>query len=508
MKVRRLDNVVRRGLWVLVLALVPACLLYAADIKDVCGPPPPPAPTNASSAEGLPPLPLPAVPQRRSEKKLPPRPPVIAVKIMTGTMEDWATDMNDINNLLIWMKANLGVNFTYDEKKLEEVDLESGQVPVIYRTGHHAFSFTPEQRERIRNYVLRGGMIIFDSCCGSKEFASSARNEIKQILPDYPMRPVPVDHPIFNCYYENVGTVRFTPWSLKQDAGLSRTGPSGIMGVEVNCRMAIVFSPNDLSCGWDMHTHEKAGGTWIESDDALKIGANLMAYATATRDMSTSLADAKAYVDATTTRSDKFVVGQMVHKGDWNPDPVGLRNLLDYVSTNTALKISFENEPVQPTLDVLTKHPFVYMTGHDDFVWTDAEVAAIRQWLSNGGFLFVDACCGRQKFDAAFRREIAKVLEPAGVQLGRLPLKHPLYSCENKVTSVQMTDAARLKNPGQDQSLPKLEGAAMGGRIAVVYSPISLNVGWRVHPVPYSVSYSPRSALDLGVNVVIYAMTN
>ena len=93
--------------------------------------------------------------------------------------------------------------------------------------------------------------------------------------------------------------------------------------------MLVVFSPHDLSCGWDMHTHELGDCSYIESEDSLKIGANLVAYATATRDLNVSLADAKTYVDAEPTKADKFRVGQIVHEGDWNPDPVGLRNLLD-----------------------------------------------------------------------------------------------------------------------------------------------------------------------------------
>ena len=36
---------------------------------------------------------------------------------------------------------------------------------------------------------------------------------------------------------------------------------------------------------------------------------------------------------------------------------------------------------------------------------------------------------------------------------------------------------------------PKLEGATVGNRVAVIYSPISLNVGWRLHPGPIR---SPR----------------
>ena len=471
----------------------------AAKDAGPCGLPPPPKPAQASAAEAIPPLPLPATPQRRTEKKNPPRPPVIAVKIKTDQLNDWGTDPNDLNNLLIWMKAKLGVNFTYDEKHLHEVDLEAGDVPVLYRSGHNAFTFSEGDRQRLRSYILRGGMIIFDACCGKKAFADSSRREIAAIFPEHKLKPIPVDHPIFNCYYSGAGVVHYTPIS-----GMKSPGATEIEGVEINCRMAVVFSPHDLSCGWDMHTHNIEGNTYIESDDGLKIGANLVSYATATRDLSVSLTDSKAFVDAEPTRTDKFRIGQLVHEGDWNPSPVGLRNLLDTVGQSTAIKISFATQAITPDADKISKFPFLYITGHDDFTWTDAQVVALRRYLNNGGFLLADACCGRQKFDLAFRREIAKVLGEQA-KIAPLTINHPLFQAQNKIKNVSYTEAADARLGGKE-SLPRLEGVTLNNKLAVVYSPISLNVGWRVKPVPYSVAYAPRSALDLGVNILMYAM--
>jgi hypothetical protein len=492
------------------ILLGPTAANAAVKEVGVCGPPPPPPPANASAAEGLPPLPLPATPQRRSEKKKPPRPPVIAVKIKTGELADWATDPNDINNLLIWMKASLGVNFTYDEKPLNEVDLEAGDVPVLYRTGHNEFSFSENERQRLRAYLLRGGMIIFDSCCGRKGFADSARKEIKLILPEYDLNPLGIDHPLFNCYYENAGTVRFTPSSLSNNPSLRSPGPCGIEGIEISCRSAVVLSSHDMSCGWDMHTHSFSDTSYIESEDALKLGANLMAYATATRDLSTSVAEAKLYKDATDTKADKFRVGQLVHEGYWNPDEVGLQNMLDTVGETTSLKVSFAVDAVRPTFEELSKYPFLYVTGHNDFRWSDAQVAAIKRYLANGGFILGEACCGREAFDLAFRREMAKVLKaddnPNGV-LRPLQVTHPVFAIQNKVSRVQFTEAARAKYGRKLSDNPLLDAALLDGRVAVLYSPIGMNAGWRVRPVPYSAAYEPKSALDLGVNIVVYALT-
>jgi hypothetical protein len=479
------------------------CIIFA-ESKDsgVCGPPPPPKPAQASSAEGMPPLPLPATPQRRTEKKNPPSPPVIVSKIKTNSLDDWSTDPNDINNLLIWMKSALGVNFSSESQELKNINLS--QVPVVYRTGHNAFSFTPEQRKLLRSYILSGGMVVFDSCCGRKEFASSARSEIKQILPEYPLKPIALDHALFNCYYENAGV--FSVSGLTKGEGLFAYPK--LEGVEISCRMAVVFSPYDMSCGWDIHSHS-SNGMWIKSDQSLKIGANIMAYATATRDMGMSAADAKAYKDIDNTRVNKFRIGQIVHDGCWNPDSVGLRNLLDTVAQKTSIQITYSTDPIDNMKD-LNKYPFIYMTGHDDFIWNENQTSAMRNYFERGGFLLADSCCGRKNFDQAFRREIAKVIKTNKNLDGSLVVfssNHPIYSIQEKIDKVQLTEAAMFKYKGQENSIPALEYGIVSDKIVVIYSPLSLNVGWRLKNIPYACGYSSKSALDLGVNIIMYNLS-
>ena len=469
-----------------------------------CGKPPPPKSSQVSSGEGYPPLPLPATPQRRSEKKLPPTPPTLITKIKSGSRLDWDTDPNDVNNLLTWMKANLDVSFGYEKKKLSEINLESGNVPVLYRTGHHAFEFSPQQRKRLRDYLLSGGMIIFDACCGREAFQKSAEREIKKIFPEEELKTLGADHPIYNAYYENTGVVKFTEATLSNHPDMSAEGLARLKGIEIGCRLQVVYSPHDLSCGWDMHTHDTPGGSWIHFKDALKLGANFMAYATATRNLSTNLAEAKAYKDADPHKADKFQVGQIKHEGDWNPDPTGLRNLLDVVAKETALKVSFETVPIEPTFKNLSRFPFVYITGHGDFEWSKQEVAAIRQYLNNGGFILGEACGGRQAFDHAFRREMRKVLKSG--KLNTLPTEHPVYSIQHNIDQVRYTKAAHFR-AGEVQRKPQLLGTGIDGRLGVIYSPIGMNIGWRLKDVPYAVAYESKSALQLGTNIVLYALT-
>lgn len=88
-----------------------------------CDPLPlPQNPAQMKGAEGVPPLPLPAVPLRRSEKNNPPRPPVLIGKIDSGKGEsDWNTNPADVENLLKWMAKEMNVSFSWKVVKLENI---------------------------------------------------------------------------------------------------------------------------------------------------------------------------------------------------------------------------------------------------------------------------------------------------------------------------------------------------------------------------------------------------
>ncbi len=82
-----------------------ALLLFPLRILAVPPPEPPPLerpkppPAQIASSEGMAPLPVPVVPQKRQEKKNPPVPPVLVTKVQSGDAEDWTRTPDDIKEL-------------------------------------------------------------------------------------------------------------------------------------------------------------------------------------------------------------------------------------------------------------------------------------------------------------------------------------------------------------------------------------------------------------------------
>jgi len=463
--------------------------------------PPPKPPAQHSSGEGVPPLPLPAVPQRRTEKKNPPRPPVLIAKISTDRQADWATNPADAQNLLRWMAKNLNVNFSTINMPQDNIPADPQAIPVLYRTGHDAFSFSPETRDRIREYLLRGGTLVFESCCGRRAFAESALREMQQLVPERPPYRLTADHPLFHSFFE-VKQIQYRPFAQKAGA---QNGDPGVIGIDVGCRTAVYFFRWDVSCGWDelpdSDEHHCLGYT---AETAKQLGANLMAYITAERSAAMPLSKALDFVDADKAKSGKFIIAQGKYHGLWKTREAGLSMLLNSFHEQTKTPVRFEREEVALDSPRLFEVPFVYITGHQDFELTPAERTNLRQYLMRGGILLADACCGREAFDRSFRAEMSAVLN--GQKLERLPDNSPLYLFPNQIKSVQPLPALAQKLGASGRTKPELYGAQIGANLAVIYSPYGLSCGWELAQCPYCCGLTSPDTLALGVNVLSYAV--
>ena len=80
--------------------------------------------------------------------------------------------------------------------------------------------------------------------------------------------------------------------------------------------------------------------------------------------------------------------------------------------------------------DLLAKKPpFIYFTGHKDFVLTDQEIENLRNYLQNGGAIWGDnALAGfGSRFDVAFRREMKRVIPDPDKNFEPMVMTHEVF---------------------------------------------------------------------------------
>ncbi|HEV3259074.1 MAG TPA: DUF4159 domain-containing protein, partial [Gemmataceae bacterium] len=207
------------------------------------------------------------------------------------------------------------------------------------------------------------------------------------MFPDRAFDVLQLDHPLFRAFHKyTTVNVRTFPMGVKTDTEM----PPEIVGMNLGCRTAIILSPYDMSCGWDEHTHEH--GSRMLPGDAIRFGVNLISYVAALRQVAETQAVTRLIDDKTDRPRQQFVLAQLKHQGDWDPDPNSTVQLLRTVASVSSLAVAFDHKAVEPKETELAKFPFLYMTGFKDPRLSGDELGALRRHLQAGGFLFVNNC--------------------------------------------------------------------------------------------------------------------
>lgn len=472
-----------------------------------CGTKPPAKDQRRKGGEGVPPLPLPATPQRRTEKKRPPSPPPLIAKIQYGakkrieangqTVEywDWDKDPGDVEILLKTANGQLGVNYTSRKGPLSAFPADAAQYPIFLYSGSEDFTLSDAEVERLREFVRAGGTIWGDTVYGDPDFFQAFVREMSKVLPDRRFHRLPAEHPLLNSFHPIKEVVYTRP---VPDAP---NGEPMLYGMDLGCRTAILVSRYGLCCGWDGHIRE--GAFNLHPNDARNLGVNMIAYALGTHEVAMSQSVAKVYHEENQQARGDFVFAQARVGENWDCQANGIANLLKTVATCTSAEIKFDRKIVDLASEDSLNYPFLYVTGHNDFVLSDAEVRGLKAYLSAGGFLLAGPCCGSREFDAAFRREIGRVL--TGHELQPLAEDHPVYTILQPIRELRYNAFAAAT----ETSLPRLplEGITLGGRTPLIYCPFGLG-GWRGFDHPYGRDVAADDAMKLGVNVVLYSLTH
>jgi len=410
----------------------------------------------------------------------------------------WNATPNDVNNLLKSMKEQVDADYHMDIRTLAQISQEPEKNPILYRSGHYNFSYTPAEREKLRKYLLAGGMIIYNTGLGSMPFYRSVMRELEKIFPEQPVQRLSSDHPIFHSYYD-VDRVQYTP-AVRQ-SGYKGNEP-WFDAIEINCRVVALVSRWGMAVGWQGDVKDEYQA--YKAQSAVRLGVNIFAYASAMRAWAKNAAQAMKFVDSGMTTADKVSIVQVVYDGVWKTRHAGISVLLQTFNRKTHVPVKFTLSEMRLTDQRIFNAPLIYITGHEAFELSAQEKAALKRYLENGGFLFAEACCGRKGFDLAFRKLMRSVF-PAN-PLQRMAPTSQVFNHPNAVTTVGVTPTL-MQDLGKAGAQPVLEGIVVDGHCAVVYSRFGMSGGWEMSQSPYARGYNDIGSLKTGQNILMYAVT-
>ncbi len=483
-----------------------AAIVYGEEWKNPKANIPPKAtPQRRNAGEGAPPLPLPATPLRRSEKKREPSPPALVGNLTFSETTQkksgfqWETTIIDIEKWVNFTNDQLGQRYRFVGTDFTKFSYDPAELPIVYFTGWKAMPNLDDGTiQRMRQYLLDGGTWVVHSNCGRPEFNNSFREQIRRMFPDKEMAAIPTDHPIFQAYH------KITEMRVRKDKDPWKTIPPLLETLNIGTRAAIIFSPIDLSCGWDADANPIEGGILYHQHDALKLGANITTYCLAEYQYGRFFAHQKVYHQDDLKTRDQLVLGQLVHNGDWDSTPHGLPNLLKNIDQSTTLNVQFKRVPVDPEKGDLFSYPVIYMSGQRAFAFSDAAAKRLREYLDNGGTLVVDCAIGSSEFDKAFREQIKKVYSDR--PLKTLAVDHPIMNFVHDERKITLAPLGKQLYPRINT--PQLEAVEIDGVIRVIYSSLSMSAGWEQLPRAYDKGYTDEDSLKLGVNVLMYVVSH
>jgi hypothetical protein len=411
--------------------------------------------------------------------------PVAVQKLQYG--EGWNSDPYDLKELTERASKDLKTPMTFQVVDTRASAGELAGAPILYLQGHNSFEFDAKFREALRLFVEQGGFIFASACCGSRDFDRAFRAEMKRVFPDGEFEPLPPEHPVYRAPHR-IG---------KQEAFMLEVLNTG-------CRSSVFYAPHDLCCalGGCEGCRDTAP---VPAEPARQLGVNLIAYALGFQRLHDKLEDPPMPAPGAKAERAGVAIGQLYHTGDWLPDPAAIPNLGRTLRKDTGMKGDIVRRRVTLGADDPGDYPVLYLAGHRDFSFSNADIRILREYLDRGGFLFADCCCGKAEFDQAFRR-LCEQLYP-DKPLERLPLDHAIFQAPFSIQEVQYRPAVAARYPEIGRQ-PRLEGIVSKDRLTVVYSRFNLGCALQGHPCPGCLGVQEQDAYHLAVNVIVYALSH
>lgn len=486
------------------------CFAVENDFLRPLGKPPKAKAQRRQAGEAFPPLPLPVTPLRRSEKKRPPSPGVLIGKVIWGKhldykwnngivtrVFDWNMVPADCSQLLRFVKRYLKMEYKVQTLDLKVFSGNPAEVPILLFSGGRSLNFSSAELLKLRRYLQAGGMIWFDSVVGSPYFYKSALQMMKQILPGSPIKRLAPDHPIFRIVKPLT--------SAKINTG--KYILPVLDGIYIGSRLAAVISPYGLGGGWD-NTYPQLikQAKYYQRYPSIAIGVNLAAYAVGWSSNGRHYAARERFSRTDNNKNpDKIIFAQLRSNGIWNANPGAESQFMRYLAKNVNIQTEAKAVFVNAAKIPLENYPFLYFTGIGHFRFSPTEVLKLRQYLDDGGFIFINNALGLNEFNSSVLTEIKKLYPKT--KMINISKKDPIFTTAPfRFAASGFSPEASQKFRGQ--SHPLLFGLKTDKRYKIIYSPVDLATGWLGTPSPGSVCYNQDTALRLGANIITYFLTH
>jgi hypothetical protein len=393
----------------------------------------------------------------------------------------WNQRPRDVANLTRYIGKQSERELQWQIVNLKAPVEELHDAPILYIAGNQELTFDTAQKDKLREFVQQGGLILAQADSGGLRFAKSARVLGSDLFPQYEFRPIGQDHAIF--------TQELFPFAK------FKRKPN-VLGLSNGARELMLVLPDDPARSWqpmDVRGHA----------DDFQLGADIFLYSVDKKNLQRKGETYLVTADPKIKSTGSLMLARLQYDGNWDPEPGGWKRMAAIMlnSHHVDLKI----DAVRLGAGKLADHKVAHLTGTTTFKLDDASRKELKDFVDAGGTLIVDSCGGNASFAESAETELETIFGDDAKALSE-PLGQDVTFY--RVGSKPIDIAWRTFAKAQVGSLKggRLRGITIKNRIAVIYSPEDLSVGIVGQPVDGINGYEPKTATSLMENMLMIAL--
>jgi hypothetical protein len=204
------------------------------------------------------------------------------------TRDRWMIDFPKADlNIAFRLQQLTSLKVNPDGRVLEITDKELFDYPFIYIVEPGRLTFSDEEAQILRRYLLNGGFLMIDDFWGETEWFNFEQ-ELRLVFPDRDWFEIPQDHPVFHSVFDLKerpqipGAPHFQKF-LSTGATWERPGCEEVHYRGINDDkgrlMVIICHNTDLGDGWEREGYNEGYFEHFSEKSAYPLGINIVYYA-------------------------------------------------------------------------------------------------------------------------------------------------------------------------------------------------------------------------------------